>query len=728
MVVRELIDRSASIFGREPDLANLLQRSQYRGLTAVVSRAQMGKSWLLEELARQLSHDPAPSLLGPQPRLIGFTEAEGETSDVMLRGVTDLYLRWLSSSTYDQQRKVIYAQQKDNLVGKTGEAVGSIVKELSKIAGKPAEAIGSLVNETFKGLAAANRDLKTGGNDVPRLQIEQAYELVSLLHKITRRDIILVFDQWEKSLNTQLERNVLDSFLRHRDDWPPCHIFLGLRPDGISYEAVQEFQSAYPAAALVYELPPMHLEGDSSAPLLRFIRERVPVANDISDETLLNIIAGYPEIVKRWTDPKAPYPTNSLEDLVEIADDAIKYVYSEFKSLFPALSEAERILAIRLSLLPATKDPETWRTLKPILVEDTKPRDLDALKRTGVLQSSVPPTYGHIKRTEAARRWFIENHHGELSQVCETLIHSLASHIRDLTPQELPYAESLVEISPLASALELAKVSQALCQSALSLFELPLTAPDQIVDITAALGTTPQPSILLLAMGLFNTLNHAKEEQNLLRRDALLSDLRTLANNHPEDAAVREQLAKGLFNTLNHAKQEKNLLRRDTLLSDLRTLAHDHPEDAAVRERLAKGLFNTLTDAKQEQDLPRRDALLTDLRTLAHDHPEDAAVPEWLAKGLFNTLIDAKEEQNLLRRDALLAELRTLAHDHPEDAAVREQLAVVLLNTLIDAKEEQDLLRHDALLSELRELISGHPEEPTLIEIAALLDSLDSPS
>jgi hypothetical protein len=759
MAVRELIDRSASFFGREPDLVRLRQRSQIQGLTAVVARAQMGKSTLLMELARQLSYDPAPNLLGPQPRLIGFTESAGETSDVMLRAVTDLYARWLSNSDYRQQAKAVYEQQKDDLIGKTGEAIGSIFKDLSKTVGL--DAIGGIVSETFKGLASVNRDLQTGGFQTPRLQVEQAQELVTILHKITGRHIILVLDQWEKSLNTQLESNVLHSFLLHRDEWPPCHIFLGLRPEGLSYEAVQEFQSAYPAAAKVYDLEPMHLEGTAASPLLRFIRERVPVANDISDDALLNIIAGYPETVNRWTDPSNAAPKTSLADLSRIADDANSYRFREFKKLLPSLSDDARLLAMRLSLLSATKDPETWRALKPLLIENTQPKDLDTLKNTGVLVASTPPTYGHIKRTEAARRWFTENCHGELSQVCELLIYSLASRIRDITSKDLPYGESLVEINPLTSALELADIALALCQSALSLFALPLTAPNRLIGVTADLKTIPlsvapllatglynnlgdardeknlqrRDAILaelrtlvlnhpedaavreLLAKGLFNVLFDAKEENDLPRRDALLTDLQTLAHNHPEDAAVREQLSSGLFNTLIYAKDENNLPRRDNLLADLQTLAQDHPEDAIVRKQLAKGLINTLNHAKDEKDLPRRDTLLTNLRTLAHDYPNDAAVREFLARGLFSTLNDAKEEKDLERCDTLLADLRTLAHDHPEDALVRENLAMGLFNSLQTAKGAKNFLR---LRTELRELISAHPEEPISITIAAL--------
>ncbi len=49
-------------------------------------------------------------------------------------------------------------------------------------------------------------------------------------------------------------------------------------------------------------------------------------------------------------------------------------------------------------------------------------------------------------------------------------------------------------------------------------------------------------------------------------------------------------LAKGLFNTLDHATQEDDRGRRDALLDELRALARAHPDDAAVRDALARGL------------------------------------------------------------------------------------------------------------------------------------------
>ena len=126
--------------------------------------------------------------------------------------------------------------------------------------------------------------------------------------------------------------------------------------------------------------------------------------------------------------------------------------------------------------------------------------------------------------------------------------------------------------------------------------------------------------------------------------DTLLVELRKLARAQPGDAAVRKQLAMCLFNTLNAAKTEGNLARRDALLVELRKLARVHPDDAAAREQLAMSLLNTLNYAKAEGDLARRDALLAELRNLARAYPDDIAVHEQLDMGLFNTLASANEE------------------------------------------------------------------------------------
>jgi len=119
---------------------------------------------------------------------------------------------------------------------------------------------------------------------------------------------------------------------------------------------------------------------------------------------------------------------------------------------------------------------------------------------------------------------------------------------------------------------------------------------NQFSEVKVLLKDLPKPLLLLsirLALlplaGYLETWNALKpvilqglssiDLDDLRRRDALLEELRRLHAAYREDAAVREQLAIGLFNALVHAKQEEALERRDALLEELRKFYTDYPND-----------------------------------------------------------------------------------------------------------------------------------------------------
>jgi len=161
--------------------------------------------------------------------------------------------------------------------------------------------------------------------------------------------------------------------------------------------------------------------------------------------------------------------------------------------------------------------------------------------------------------------------------------------------------------------------------------------------------------------------------------DKSIESLRSLAETQPDNIEIQKQFAIGLFIALNHAKEENDLSRRDSLLEEIRALTERYPDDPGVREQLAKGLVNTLNHAKEENDLSRRDSLLEEIRALTERYPDDPGVRERLAMGLVNTLNHAKEENDLSRRDNLLEEIRALTERYPDDPGVREQLAMGLM-------------------------------------------------
>jgi hypothetical protein len=584
-------DNSEILFGREQDLAFLEERARESGITAVVAPPQRGKSWLLMELARRPSLGRAPNesrlqtipLSAPMHFLVGFASAEGSTSDQMLRAVVDLYTRWLSGSDYRDQAQVLWQQHKNDLVGKTAEAIGPIVNEISKLGGKPTEVVGGLVSKALGALVSANRDLVSGGILLPRLQGEQARELVDLLHRVSSLPIVLVMDHWEKSPDLDVESNILDAFLRRLQDWPPCHIFLGARDGPEVLRTLNKLKVGFSGEMKIHLLPLMCLDDSSGPALVRHIRSIVPTASEVSEKNLLTIIAGYPGTVSKWTKPYNAARIKTAADLQATADEAQRDHYEEFNTLIPQLSDDERSLAMGLALIPACAEEDAWKTLRPVVLDRGRASLLDSLMRKNILERALPPAYGHATRGEFACRWFREYCQAEVGDVCERLIITLAGNIRDLdSPDSVDYASALMGISGMASGVSLSSAAEALLVATSSLFPNPRISSEKLLGITLKLGGRLGAAAPLAAMGLLNTLNHAKEEQDLKRRDALLDELRTLAGEYRDDAPVRLQLAKSLLNTFVDAKEEQDLKRRDALLEELRTLAHEDPGDSRL--------------------------------------------------------------------------------------------------------------------------------------------------
>lgn len=724
-MVREFQDRNGILFGREEDLAYLLTRSERQGLTAIVGRPQMGKSWLLTELSRRLSEPLQPpqsasaqSPLSARPSyLVGFAESFGETADLMLRAVADLYSRWLSDSNYFQQAQVVFHQQREDLIGRAGETVGRIVERISKIGDRRLEAIGTLVREGFEGLAEANREFISGGIRLPRLQVEQSRDLLDMLSRVTNCRSILVFDQWEKSPGNEMERSILDSFLRHCEDWPPCHIFLGVRAEEAVPGAIDLLAEEFPGVVRIHPLGEMHLDRDSSARLLEYVRRVTPAARDATDAELLELIAGYPGVVARWT--SSLYKAEEIRTLGELrtaAQNAFTYRFPEFAELLSQLDEGQRQLCMKLALLPPIGDLNDWNALKRVVMQDLLAANLDALKRNCVLESTSPPSFGHAKRADAALQWLIGNCYEELREVCESLIVKIGSQIQGVGPQDTSFASAVAALSPIASMLRLSTGTRALCVAARSLFGTPYIDFERLIGAGPALDGTDRAAVRLLGIGLFNALNQAGLDGANERRDALLEELRELSRTCPEEPAVRELLARGLYNTLIDAKREGQAAQCYALLDELRELAQTHQQESVLRAWLASGLVNTANLAGRESAPKRRDALLEELRRLADARPEEEELRDSLAKGLFNALVQAKDGGKLKRRNALLRELRELHTQNPEATPVREELAKGLFNTLFDAKEEGQLARRDGLLEELRALASDHPEDAAVRE------------
>lgn len=331
------------MFGREPDIAYCVARAGIRGLTAIVARPQMGKTWLLQELAYRLSND--------MDYIVGATEAIGQTSDLFLRATIDLYQRWLSDSSYLEQAKMFIQQNRGRLLSGTAKMLADVVEELGDGVGK---AVGKILGKGITTLIESNRKLETSGIELPALSFEQAHDLISLVTRISSKRTALILDAWDRVSSIITEAEILNAFLKDLDNWPPCHVFVALRPEDEALQTIQQITRSIQGPAEVYLLKEMHLgDLDERNRLTSFLKAEVPAAANVDDETLLKLVDGNPGVVYRWARAAGYHRSNmkSLADLESVARDAHDYRFDEVKRILPQLQGDFRTLAIRISLV-----------------------------------------------------------------------------------------------------------------------------------------------------------------------------------------------------------------------------------------------------------------------------------------------------------------------------------------------------------------------------------------
>jgi hypothetical protein len=715
VTVTQLESRADRLFGREIDLRRLLQRTRRPGLTAIVGPPQIGKSWLLMELAHHLDRETNPRCL------VGFTRSPKGANDPLLQVVSDLYQRWLADARAWEQLRAVWEQQKDRLLPAFARFVGKLSEKASKLVPVFGELGGTAIKESLEGLVTSSEDLRSGGLIVSRLEYNQAQELVSSVQKIAGQRISLVMDQWEETRGLDQQRTTFRDFLREPAQWTDCHILLGAREGGEAADMLHDLAAEYPGGVYVHTLREMDLaDGIERRRLISYLHSepQLRALENISDDRVLELIAGYPRVISRWTAEDARDTAQTLDGLKELAQDAHAFRYRDLEKLLLDLGGDCRKLTARIALVPLVEAADAWQALRPILFANLDPDALDDLRLINVLdKEGDAPRFGHPARRDAARSFMDTRRREAIRAEAEYLIPALARAIIAFDTSTISFGEALRGLRDTAAQYNLGALPLALCEAARTFFGERALSPTSVIEGVQHARRSREAGLgLILSAGLLNTLADAKAENDLACRDTLLDELRALARTYPDDAAVREGLARGLLKTLTDAKAEDDLARRDTLLDELRALARTYPDDAAVREGLAGGLLKTLTDAKAEDDLDRRDTLLDELCALARTYPDHAALRDGLAYGLLNTLTDAKAEDDLDRRDTLLDELRALARTYPDDAAVREGLARRLFKTLTDAKAEDDLDRRDTLLDELRALARTYPDDAAVRE------------
>ena len=469
-------DHSNELFGRQPDIDYLLERINLKGLTAIAARPQMGKTWLLDQVGWKLEHE--------RGYIVGYHESKGESDDHLLRAVLDLYRRWLSSASMQEQLESLFTRHKDKLITGVGRAIGNAFKELA-----PA---GSLIKKTFDGLAAADHDLKTGGLELPSLDYDSALSLTRIVaNEMESKPIVLILDAWEKSPSVQIVYNTLSAFLSRIDDWPHCHLLLGIRDPELhgsntDYQALKLVKDLdnQSSSAKIWRLPSMHLEDQSEKDrLLDHTKKIAPAAQGLSDDLLLKTIDRFPGVIGRFRESEKLKQLDSEEGLLKLAQDAQQYRYREFDKLLPILKNDELKMAIRLAAFHRL-DAFSWTIFRDVLCENISFSAWEELREKRVFEPLSYPTYGHDARYADAFRRLSDIRPDSVRYELEIIISLLAQRIQYIDERDSIFVAALAGLYNTAKRLRLGDISLALCQAAAGLF--PQVDPYELNKIEAA--------------------------------------------------------------------------------------------------------------------------------------------------------------------------------------------------------------------------------------------------
>lgn len=441
-------DRRDRLFGREPDIHALIDRARQPGLTALVARPMMGKTWTLHEVARRLVEEGR--------FVVGYHESKGSETSHLLYAVSNLYARWLADSTMRDQALSLWQRHKETLVPRVGQMVGVLFDKLT--AKQLPEGVAATVRSAFDGLAEAQKDLLGGGLQLAPLPYDQAQSLVGLVGKISGRKTVLILDAWEKSPSLRAENEALENLLKHREDWPETHVLVAIRDPQLpgnkaGDEAFRHAENlcAVSASAAIHRLEPTIQDDPKERDrMLAHVRARVTAAQQESDEDLLRWVDGYPGVLDRWTAGTSPASPPSGADLARLAGEAQALRYTDLEQLLGGLQDARLALAARLAFFPRL-DAESWKVHKAVLLKDQTEASVDTLVDARVLHDERFPSYGHDTRHAAARRWFIKQKLPLFRRIAEDVIRCLAACITSTDAESRPRFEALVACADAAS-------------------------------------------------------------------------------------------------------------------------------------------------------------------------------------------------------------------------------------------------------------------------------------
>jgi tetratricopeptide (TPR) repeat protein len=462
----EFPDRREVLFGRIGDIGQLTDRATGEGLTVLKGRPLNGKTWVLQEVAREL--------VAGGSHLVGYHEYRGGESSHLLYAVFDLYTRWLADSSMRSQALSLWHRHKSECIPAVGRSVGILFEKLGAFAGA-GEGIGSLVSKMFDELSNSAKDLKTAGLSLAPLSYDQAASLVSLVAHVSRKTPILVMDAWEKTQAQAYECSVLETYLSRLTDWKQTHVFLGVRhpnpvvggSNDLTWAHVRRLELTSPNVH-VHDLDTMNLQDRAETTrLCLYIRKNVPAAESLCDTELIQLIAGYPGVINFWLSSANRLKMTGKSDLKAAAEAAQKIRYVEMPQLLEALPNNAKEIVAKTAMMPRLTSTN-WIALQSLIMPEPDARTVDALVNSDLWETADPPSFGHDSRHAAARHWFARTETRYFRHVSLQMIALLASKCTSLGSAAMSHWEALAASSELERLVDFDEVAHFIVLSARS--------------------------------------------------------------------------------------------------------------------------------------------------------------------------------------------------------------------------------------------------------------------
>jgi len=501
----EFEDRTDRLFGRQGDIDYLLERVKKNGITFVTGRPRMGKSWLLQEVGRQLADS--------KDFIVGYHESKNSTQPLK-HVVENLYVRWIQNTTFSKQAKIIWEKTSQNILPRTARFLADLLKGRVPL---PVKGFRALAARGLKGLADAQEKLVSSGLKFEPLSYDVILELLKLVDRVEKRKRrqVLVLDAWEQSQDIEGLRKTLNALLNDIENWPSCHLIIGVRHPEYYEEGPNPAYNAAVNLCGFYEAEKYDLEyidiNDQSvrSAVHKDLVNLNAVFNNLIDsmgEEFWETFGGYPGTLDHWRKAAKDNRIATVDDLKRYNDDAQNQQYSELAYWLPRLTGDEQTWAIRLAFF-RPMDAENWSIYEPILSKDIDANAWMKLNEKGVLEGIDYPSYEHETRSGFTRRWFYDQGSKFVNNIkneLEKLAIRLATRVREVSEETVPYLEGL--IFRIDGNVEIVNSDTAIYMvAAVLLFGFPLGAnEDTYSELIAGLCRRRPETKVLLTEALLN--------------------------------------------------------------------------------------------------------------------------------------------------------------------------------------------------------------------------------